>query len=326
MNRTSNLFAGLVALLALLTACGGDDDGGVVGGPTAATLDFTADNYVVQTDAAAQALLDTRGILTPISPALGASSGDVALGGPSIAGSSRVAGHLLGRSIGGALAAGAREHAKLTDTEDLPCDSGRLVLTSNYASDEVTTVGDSLRLVSDNCRLSGQTVAGAMTMSVTSVSTTATAETGSLGIDFESFGVAGTISVNGRSQGSYSATEDSIGVEIDFAGVPVNVRGRSERWYQKGRFEQAGFGAPTLSYSGFVTVGDQFVKVDQIAPFVLSVRTGGLQSGMLQFTDRDGGRVRVVPRATRFEYQYFEANNQTNTPDRVTSEGLAYGG
>lgn len=314
------------AALAALVGCGGGGGGGDADdGPTA---DLTAGGYAASADVAmsqtedSSALSSIVGMVSVESPAsasreLAAARRPVTL---LAAAQRRAVDRLLARTSG---AAGLRERPQATSTSTVPCDSGDLVLSEVYAREGAATVGDTITVTSNACVVEGETLSGAMVLTLTRLRESSSQVSLSFDMVFDNFGSPSS-RLDGAATASGTVTADSATITIAFDGVDVldETAGALE-WHHRVTWVDDGDGTSTVSFAGLMAAGGGFVSIRQDAPFVLDLNTGQPLSGGLTLTGSSGARVKVVAGTSRYQYQYFAAGNSGTTPD-AQSDGLVY--
>lgn len=307
-------------LTALLAACGGGG-GGDDGPPAGVTGNLTAGAYAAASDSAADTTLGSMDTLLlfvdSASPA--AASARATAFGQSRNGVQR----LTERRAAAAGAADRRVGTLAVETVVEPCDTGTLTITISYATENVTTPGDFIRIASNNCVFEGEALSGSYTTTVTRYSESSTALSAGFTLAFNNFGST-TESLNGSAAVSLQATPTSEAVSIQYQGLTATFGSASVEWQHTVSFSASSTQAPQAAFSGLIFAGNGFVSLLQVSPFTLDINTGYPTGGILQLTGANDGRVRLVAGSTRFTYQFFAPGNSGATPD-ASVPGRAYG-
>ena len=319
MKKTSIAhWLGLTVLCVALAACGGGGGGGDHPSgnemPSAATGDFSTANYAGVADDVAHALIDS------------ANSGET-LGGlvPQSAGASQATaatGALLDIEAFAArsfIRQHGHEQPLATQTTTQPCDTGHLALTATYADANTFTAGDSVTVTSVGCVLSGAAVTGSIRLVVDQFSETANGASARFSVTHNDFGTP-SMRVNGTATLFIAADSTSETITLQFLGMTTTKGSVQHRWYHSVTVSANSSGT-TLSYGGFHLGPTGYFRLQQLQDFDIS--NGAPASGVLQVSDAQGDRLKIIAMGDHFRYELYLAGNAGSVPD-ASAEGLAF--
>ena len=285
--------------------------------PTATTGDFSASTYATAADAAARTLLDSAdstqelGNLQPLSATSSA-------GNPSAGSLLDIQAYAVRRFI----RQHGREQAQAVATENVPCDTGNLVVTFTYANEDAPTRGDKLTITSAGCVISGGAISGSILMTVDQFTDASTGTSARFGVTFNDFGTS-TAHVNGAASLQFDANSQREKVTVQFLGMTATRGSAQSRWFHSVTIENTLGGGAVLSYGGFLLGSNGYYLLNQEQPFVLDVSTGYPASGVLRVSDAQGDYLKIVARGDRFGYEFYVAGNTSGVPN-ATAEGWTF--